>query len=891
MKRRLVCAGILGLVVVLAVTLVIVTPARRVAGTAVAADPAGTATTALDQLVGMPDLELSGWVSSETARRLRVDIVVTQGGVQAVVKDEAGGAAEIIAGEDTAAIKANSAWWLNTVPAYQQDYTDTWVKADDSMGFPVSALGGLSGKAIREAVTAKNADWTASAAMFHDGQPAMELTQADTGWRVYVTSTSPPRLLGIGGPLLATVDRLRGQPDVPSFPDVDLAVSEPGSDCREQTGKTVDETASGIPDLPAPEVTKPNERPELQGSVSAPPGVCMTPVCPFTVLVVNIGRSAGVGTVLITSSSGPPMTAPLNLPPGGQFTTVYPAPNPAPPSPGGRVTVMITVQAFAQVTSLAGPDVDAGKRLHDRGIDPDNPIPGKPAATGPGVTGILDGLTTGAPVSGLRRQDDVIVAARLLLGDAIDAGLTSLLDQLAHSPALRYGADPTRTPLLDLFRKAGKGKPAEQELALRTLKLLAALTQGKPGGATPDTAPVYVAENGVIVDDSTRHAYVIGQLKGGLVGQDGIDGLYDEIERARGLLDAKGVVPPGYAKVVEVNIRGAGAGTLGVKTRAELRDILRDGTPKGGSFRDVLLENGKPALDALQVISPSSALPNKGAQNGAFVFDQADLVALGQENDDNLPATPPESVQPHFTPATSKHMWEGDTPDEHDETGGGHGYGVGAPEKTEYPQSWTREIAEQRAIEVVQRAVQNKQEGNQYDGDESSANGTTIGPPLPNKNQMDVEVGSWVVHGTVNGVELEITVLQDGTIASAYPTGRVADQNGVLQPYETIEDPANPELPYQNPSKPKGAPKAELEQPGKGRTKSYAINQTQRPQYRRVGADGRPEWVYRGTAQPGGANKPKVDVEVTRAQDGTHKKTTRVKPEKTADPPPAVCTA
>lgn len=889
MKRRLLFGGILGLVAVLAVTLIVVAPPERVAGAAVAADPTGAATDALDQLAGMANVELSGWVSTETAQHLRVDIVTAKNGVQAIVKDEAGGVAEIVAGTDNAAIKANSAWWLNTVPAYQQDYTDKWVKADDTMGFPVSVLGGLSGSQIRGLVTARSADWAAAPVMFHDGQPAMELTRGDTGWRVYVTPTDPPRLLGVGGPLLAKVDRLAGQSDGRSFPDAELDASEPGTDCQDQTDETVGQAEPGIADLPAPEVTDPDERPELEGQVSAPPGVCMTPMCPFTVLVMNTGKAAGAGTVMITSSSGPPMTAPLNLPPGGQFTTVYEAPNPAPPSPNGQVTVMISVEAFAQVTSLAGGDIDAGKRLHDRGVDPNNPVPAQPSATGPGITGLMDGLTSGAPVAGLRRQDGVIAAARLLLGDALNDGLTALLAQLVGSPALRYGADPNRTPLLDLFKKAGKGSPPEQELALRTLKVLAALTQGRPAPPTPDAAPVYVQDNGVIIDDATKHAYVIGQLKGGLTGQQGVDGLYDEIERARGLLDARGVVPDGYAKVVEVDVRGSQANTLGVRTRAELRDILRDGRPKGGSFRDVLLENGKPAVNALTIISPSSALPNRGAEDGAFVFDEADLVALGQKKDTSPPATPAPTVQPHFTPSTSTHMWEGDTPDERDETGGGHGYGVGAADKFEYPQTWTRQDAEQRAVEIVQRAIQNKRQGNQFDGDETSANGTSIGPPQNNKNQMDVEVSSWKVHGTANGIELEVIVAQDGTILSAYPTGRVADASGALQPYSKINNPADPNLPFQNPSLPRGAPKAELPNPNTGKTKSYSINQTQRPQYRRVGAGGQPEWVYRGTAQPGGGNNPREEVEVTRGQDGTHKKTTKPAPRKQADPPPTVC--
>ncbi|MFL6119366.1 EndoU domain-containing protein [Actinophytocola sp.] len=888
MRRGWMLGGVLAVVVAVAVTLVVVTPSERVAGEPVAADPAGAASAALDQLAGMANVQLSGWVSTETAQRLRVDIVATDNGVQAVVEDEAGGAAEIVAGSgknrDQAAIKANSAWWLNTVPAYQQDYTDRWVKADDTMGFPVSALGGLSGTEIRGLVTARSADWTATPVVFHDGRPAMELTRGDTGWRVFVTPTEPPRLLGIGGPLLAKADRLVRQGDARVFPDAEFGTSEPGTDCRDQTDRTVDQTTPTIAGLPAPRVSDPDDRPELQGQVSAPPGVCMTPVCPFTVLVMNIGRQAGVGTVMITSSSGPPMTAPLDLPPGGQFTTVYEAPNPAPPSEGGRVTVTISVQAFAQVTSLAGPDVDAGKRLHDRGVDPDDPVPAKPSATGPGITGIMDGLTSGAPVVGLRRQEGVIAEARLLLGDALDAGLTALLDQLVHAPALRDGADPAHTPLIDLFKAAAKGRPAEQELALRTLKVLVSLTQGNPAPGS-----VYVQDNGVIVDDATKHAYVIGQLKGGLDAQQSVDGLYDEIQRARGLLDAKDVVPDGYAKVVEVDVRGTQAGSLGVRTRAGIRDVLRDGRPKGRSFRDVLLDDGEPAVDTLRIVSPTSGLPNRGARDGALVFDQSDLVALGQKKDTGLPATPPATLQPRFTPYTSQHTWEGDSPDEHDETGGGHGYGVGAPEKTEYPQTWTQPVAEQRAIEVVQRAIANKRQGSSNDGDGTSANGTTIGPPIDNKNQMDVEVGSWVVHGTSNGVELEITVLQDGTIASAYPTGRVVDGNGVLQPYESIKNPADPNLPFENPKLPPGAPRAELENPNTGKTKGYSISQTQRSQYRRVGADGEPEWVYRGTAQPGGGTNPKVDVEVTRTQDGKHKKTTRSTPPKQTDPPPAVC--
>lgn len=902
MKRRWLLGGVVGLVVAIVVTLVVVAPAKRVSGEAVAADPADAAAQALDQLAGLDDVELTGWVRTATAQRLHADIVATKDGAQAIVRDEAAGLAEFVVDGDRAAIKANAAWWLNTVPAYQQDFSDKWVKADDSMGFPVSALADLSGDRIRARLAdrAADADWTATPVVFQDGRPAMALSLGaapadqddaeDPGWRVFVTPTDPPGLLGIGGPLLAKVDRLVGQPDGRGYPDVEFATTRPTTSCRDQADKKVEETAPTIPDLPRPEVPDVDERPELQGQVLAPGGVCMSPVCPFTVRLMNVGNAPGVGTVMITSSSGPPMTAPLNLPPGGQFSTVYNAPNPAPPSPNGRVTVSIIVQAFAQVTSLAGPDIDAGKRLNDRGVDPNNPMPGKPAAMGPGITDILDRLTSNAPLVGVRKQD-VVADAERVLGAALDAGLATLLRQLVSSPALRYANDSARTPLLDLFTKAARGKPLEQAVALRTLKLLAALTNGKPAPATADTAPVHVEANGVVVDDTTKHAYAVGGLRGGLKGQQGVDGLYDEIERARGLLDEDGVVPPGYPKVVDVTIRGAEPDTLGIRNRSQLRDVLRDARPKGRPFADVLLaDDGTPAVNGLTIISPTSGLPGRGAQGGAFVFDGADLTALGQKKDEHLPEVPPESIDPHFTPYTSQHTFEGDASDPNDSTGGGHGYGVGAADKTEYPKSWTRPVVDERAVEVVNRAIANKRAGNANDGDTTTADGTTIGPPQDNKNQMDVEVGSWQVHGTSNGIELEITLLQDGTIVSAYPTGNVADKNGLLQPYDTIADPANPELPYLNPSKPPGKPRAELPQPGNpGKTKDYAVQQPERPQYRRVGADGKPEWVYRGEAKPGGPKQTGVPVEVTRDQNGRHKKTTKKAPPKPADPPPMVC--
>ncbi len=251
--------------------------------------------------------------------------------------------------------------------------------------------------------------------------------------------------------------------------------------------------------------------------MSAPGGICYSALCPFTVTVSNSGGMAAVGTLMITSSSGGPMTVPVNIAPRGQFSTTYNAPNPAPPSPNGSVTVPIYVQAFTQVTSFAGPDVDAGKRLDDRGVDPNNPLPGNPSAYGPDVTRFLDRTTANVPVAGLTRQpdgDQVIETARNMVSDGISSRLFDTLLQLVNSPALRYGDDVTRSPLPDLVQQAADdSSPADAQQARRMLDLLKRLTAGRPPPATPDQAPVHV-EDGVIYDDDKlayRPAVITGK--------------------------------------------------------------------------------------------------------------------------------------------------------------------------------------------------------------------------------------------------------------------------------------------------------------------------------------------------------------------------------------------
>jgi hypothetical protein len=887
MKHRLVFGGVLGLVVVLVATLAVLAPPNRLPGHAVAADPAAAADDALGQLADLRDIHLVGTIGADNGQELDVDIVVLADGAQAVVRDDAGGVAEFVTRDDEAAVRANAAWWRNTVPAFVQEFSGTWVKADDTAGFPVQDLRELSGDRLAQRLADGRRDWSATPVLFGAGEPAMALSSGD--WTVFVSPTSPPRLLGIGGPVLDQPDRLaRGaQPSV-GYPTGLLATTTPDGPCRGRVGKPLDGgTAPKIADLPQPQVQPIDQRPQIQAQVQAPGGVCYTPMCPFTVQVVNTGNGAGVGMLMVTSTSGPPLTVPLNLPPGGQFSTGYNVPNPAPPSPNGRVTVQILVTAYAQITSLAGPDVAAGQRLNERGIDPNNPLPANPGAVGPDVTRFLDQTTRGVPVSGVARQpdgDQVIDDVKDMLGNALSTRLFNTLLELVTAPALRYGDDVTRSPLPDLLEQAATGTEAEQLQARRTLDLLKRLTVGRPPPATPAQAPIHV-EDGIVYDDANKIAYRPAVLTKGNPGQRLVTALSDAVADF-----GQANVPKGFATVVELSVDGRSS--LVNLSRSQFRDELRKAKWQNKGVKDVVLDgSGTPRVTSVLVLSTGSAQPDKGGTNGVFQFDVHDLAALGQTPVQNPPATPPPSVTPHFTPYSREHTLGGDPYDTNSrQDAGGHRHGTGSPGKTEFPKTWTDEQVEHAVLTLVDRAVTNANNGTTYPP--GTANATSISAPKTNKNQMRVPVVSWTIRGTVDGVEMEVTMLQDGTLM-AYPTGNIADKSGNLVP--SPNDPTRADLPYLNPGgpgspvkPPEKVPPATLPKPGGSATQNEQapVRQTGRTVWVRPATPGgQGQWRTPVIAQP--SSGPAVNVTVTTDQNGRKPRTEQ--PRQAPPPAPAVC--
>jgi hypothetical protein len=340
-------------------------------------------------------------------------------------------------------------------------------------------------------------------------------------------------------------------------------------------------------------------------------------------------------------------------------------------------------------------------------------------------------------------------------------------------------------------------------------------------------------------------------------------------------------VPQGFSKVVELYVEGGAAG-LGNLSRAQLTKQLVEARWQGKGVKDVVLDSsGKPLVQGVSVVSTGTRQPDKGAVNGAFLFDVHDLTALGQTKSATAPAGPPPKVTPHFTPYSEQHTLGGDTYDTNGpDDAGGHRYGAGVAEKTEFPKTWTDGDITQATIDLVNRANQNAKDGRSYPP--NTADATEISPTKGNTNQMGVPVWGWTYRGTVNGIEMEVTVLQDGTVKS-YPTGNYVGPNGKL--VASPNDPAQPGLPFQNPGNAQKATTAKVPKPGgaPGETEEVPLRPTGRTVYLRDTK----EWVTPGIAKP--SSGPAVNVTVTRDQSGRTSKTDVTSPAQVPAPAPAVC--
>ncbi|WP_018681206.1 EndoU domain-containing protein [Actinokineospora enzanensis] len=763
-SRRVLGGGVLaGVVIVVACLAALLSGPVSVPGTPSATGAADLARSALGQLGGLGDVRLRGSLTTESGVDLAIDVVALSGGrTTATVSDGAGGAATFLAVRDRVVVNANSAWWLNTVPVYAQSLSDTWVHATDDMGFPVGMLTALSGARLREVVDGSS--WTARPTVYVDGTRAFALSAHGSPWTIYLSSENS-LLLGIGGPLAGMGDRLRKAQTGGAYSSGLVSTTAVDDPCRERANKTVTDAGEKVASAPEPPpVPAAGHGPDLSIDIVAT-GTCMTASCPTPVAVVNSGDEAATGMLSVTATSGGGGVLPFTVAPGQRSEQVFQVVNPA-YTCTQSCTRPYDVSAFAQVTTIAGGDLDTGRRLYDKGVDPNRPVPGRPEVAGPDVNSVIDRLITPGPaVAGFARAaapDDPAVERVIdLVQKSGDARLLSLLRTLARHPAIAV-ADGQPSPVIDIARSAVRGKGAERLAARQQLALLADLAQ-QPG-RSPNSLS---AQTGLVTDTFGKRVYSIASVTNPDDRDRRVHTAADEALKRFATVETTGL-----AKTLVLDF-GDAFPAYGQVQRKVLVDQLSLLRVDGRSLAD-LLGGGTdtPVVDELMV---ANKFTRDSVPGGRYVFTRDDLTAFLHRRPADIPRTKPAGKDLVFTEPNVHHMAEGDPYDAADpgkQNTGGHLAGAGGPGKTEFPAAWTLDDVKAALAQVADQ-------GRTVD---SQGNLTT--QPRADRNHMNAPVWSWRYLGTatVKGitVEIDMYVYSDGTFRNAYPALRAGGPNRIV---------------------------------------------------------------------------------------------------------------
>ncbi|WP_026423914.1 EndoU domain-containing protein [Actinokineospora inagensis] len=749
--------------VVAAVLVAAFTGPVRVSGSPRATAAADLGTTALAQLAQLHDVRLRGTLETESGVPLDVDIVtLASGDTTATVSDGAGGVATFAAVGGKVVVNGNNAWWLNTVPVYAYQIAGKWVQATENMGFPIGMLTALSGKQLGEKFAGD--DWAAKPTVYVDGTPAVALSPKDSPWTIYLSTEGGTRLLGIGGPLAAAGEKLREQPGgtAQSFPTGLVSASAVDDPCKQRTDKALTDAKQQAATAPAaPPVPEANHGPAIEVTL-VPTGTCMTPACPTPIEVTNSGDEPAQGTLSVTSTSGGGGDLPISVGPGQTVQQSVSVVNPA-SSCTETCTRSYTVTAFAQVTSVAGPDLDTGRRLHDRGVDPNRPVPGQPGLAGPDVNSVIDKLSTPGPaVAGFQANGDLLDQVIALVRDSGDGRVLSLLAVLAKNPAIAVAADQP-SPVVALAQTAVRGNRVKQLGARQALSLLAQLAQD--AGRQPNTLRV---DHDLILDSQNKRVYSIASVTNP---DNRAQRVYDAADA--GIKAFTTVDTTGYAKVLVLDF-GDSYPEYGQVHRKTLVDLLSKLTT-GGSQRltDLLRDpSGQPVVTELMV---ANKLTRESVPGGRYEFTADDLRAMVYQRAATTPTRKPTSSDLVYTQANLDHMLHGDPYDPANpgkQYPGGHLGGAGGPGKTEFPKAWTVDDIKAAIAQVVDRA-------NTVDG---QANPTAA--PRADVNHMNARVWSWRFLGqaTVKGItaELDLYIYDGGTFRNGYPSLRAGGPNHAL---------------------------------------------------------------------------------------------------------------
>ncbi|KAA2261100.1 hypothetical protein F0L68_18750 [Solihabitans fulvus] len=808
--QKLLGLGAIAIAALLSVVLALTGGPILLAGSPVAVDAKLVSGKALDGLGALADVKLTGEVYTDDGVPLHVDIVtLATGDTSAIVTDPGGGAAEFLVTKNSASVKANNTWWLDTIPAFAQTLADKWVKADDSMGFPVGMLGALGGRqladTIRKGTTGK--PWTAQSVTYRDGTPALALTTASGGWTVYVSTTDQPAVLGISGPLAAGPVKLRAQlpTSAGGYSRTDLRVAPADDPCKKTANSKVEEAKPQAVAAPAPpEPPSVAHGPRVSISIPPIPTCVDVPACAVTIIVNNGGDRPATGTVQYSASSGGGGASPVAAPPGGSASLSFMATNPA-ASCTQTCDRQYTVEAM-YLDMSAGSDLDTGKSLHDRGIDPNRPIADEPGVSGPEINKLVNGLAGTLPqASGLVNQgaskENQVIYQRTKA--AHRKRVVKIVEDLLQHGAAFTTPPGGKHPIAEILDASDAATTDDDRASwVGALSLLAGLVYDP--NRQPGTVSV---QNGFVVDDQYQRIYAVASVAGQETNkksqpnvplptnQDLFRSLNTQLQRAVDSLSAA-TLKPTYARVAYLGF-GPNAGPLSSWSLTQLLDhFAAQASASVPSPRSLLTDkSGKLRIGELVVANERSrdvkADPRYG---GAYVLDNPILRRMTVVAQPNAPpTTPPPVTSLYRSDVNRQHARGGDLPDPTDlsirpSVSGGHQGGTGAAEKTEYPLSW----GEAEIAEAERQVMANNQ--------------PVGGQPLLIPNEYGTPEWGWHYKGvaTVNGtpVDLDMFVFADGGLRTSYPDGK-STVNTNFANGKPITDPTivftNPSPPAQKP--------------------------------------------------------------------------------------------
>ncbi|MFH8518289.1 hypothetical protein ACH4CE_25015 [Streptomyces gelaticus] len=533
--------------------------------------------------------------------------VARDGTTYGTLSRDSGAYAELAVSPERTLLRGNSQWWFEHEPGSAEALADIWV-ADPPQGvIGLAELSRMTPTALADALSGKDTDgpsgrpstWRRSGATSVNGRPAKVLT--DGTLRIVVSASPPYQPLSVGLPGSAGSQGAATPEPAPDASDARTAVfrSGPQDGAARSVGHVQSAghvpAAAGEP-APAPALSSAVSEPDkaqvqsttenvrrvdtsheqaepLSQRVAAQTAVavqlstsfCSTPSCPATVNVTNQGTAPASGTVIVTVAGQTPLNSPVSVPPGGNRTLTATATNTAPPGQ----TIQVNWSAVFYEASVMGDDPALVRRLMGRGFKLNEPLGDQRAndSKGKPVLQLLDAMTADI---GPRTSPEVRESRLSNVGKTV----ANLKQQGAFEPFYDLAVN---TDNLSVAGESGITELAAKTAQLsvsdrRTLQYASDLARAgnkvvwgntyKPAGSTDG----YKADLQNLTGKQTVQRKAVSG---------GTDAVANDLAAAINELSGTGVVPPGFDKVVWIDIDPNASTVLAGSDRQALVKELR----------------------------------------------------------------------------------------------------------------------------------------------------------------------------------------------------------------------------------------------------------------------------------------------------------------------------